>query len=177
MVSKNDFSPVEWKKLVQAPLLAGFAVSAADPSGFIGSLQEAFANAKQLANAKAGGQGDLVKAVADEILSSTGRAEAREGIRTIVQGASLPEIKGRALAALKETAAIVRAKAPDEAAAFNGWLGEIAKTVAEAGTEGGFLGFGGVKVSETDKATLAEIADILAGREPAPPTPTPDQVG
>ena len=49
MVSKNDFSPVEWKKLVQAPLLAGFAVSAADPSSFVGTLQEAFANARQLA--------------------------------------------------------------------------------------------------------------------------------
>ncbi len=42
MVDKADFSPVEWKKLIQAPLLAGFAVTAADPSGFVGTLQEAF---------------------------------------------------------------------------------------------------------------------------------------
>ena len=163
MVSKNDFAPVEWKKLVQAPLLAGFAVSAADPSGFVGSLQEAFANAKELANAKTGAQGELVKLIADEILSPSGRADAREGIRTIVQGAKLEEIKGRALDALKETAAIVRNKAPGEAAAFNSWLAEIAKTVAEAGTEGGFLGFGGVKVSDTEQATLAEISAILQG--------------
>jgi hypothetical protein len=161
MASKNDFSPVEWKKLLQAPLLAGFAVSAADPSSFIGTLQEAFASASELAKAKAGEKGELIKLVADEILSSSGRAEAREGVRSVVQGAKLEEIKDRALAALKETAAIVRQKAPGDAAAFNGWLGEIAKTVAEAGTEGGFLGFGGVKVSETEKATLAEIDDIL----------------
>jgi ATP-dependent DNA ligase len=161
MASKTDFSPVEWKKLLQAPLLAGFAVSAADPSSFIGTLQEAFASASELAKAKAGEKGALVQAVADEILSSSGRAEAREGVRSVVQGAKLEEIKDRALAALKETAAIVRQKAPADAAVFNGWLGEIAKTVAEAGTEGGFLGFGGVKVSETEKATLAEIAEIL----------------
>jgi ATP-dependent DNA ligase len=161
MVSKNDFSPVEWKKLVQAPLLAGFAVTAADPSSFVGTLQEAFASAKQLAEAKAGGSGELVKLIAEEILSSSGRAEAREGIRSIVQGAKLDEIKGRALEALKETAAIVNQKAPSEAKGFNGWLAQISKTVAEAGTEGGFLGFGGVKVSDAEKATLSEIAQIL----------------
>jgi hypothetical protein len=33
--------------------------------------------------------------------------------------------------------------------------------VAEASTEGGFLGFGGVKVSDAEKATLADIAKAL----------------
>lgn len=161
MANKNNFSPVEWRKLVQAPLLAGFAVSAADPSSFIGTLQEAFASAKELAQAKTGASGELVKSVADEILTSSGRAEAREGIRTIVQGAKLDEIKSRALEALKETATLVNQKAPQDAQAFNGWLGQIAKTVAEAGTEGGFLGFGGVKVSDAEKAALSEISEIL----------------
>lgn len=161
MVAKNDFTPAEWKKLVQAPLLAGFAVTAADPSSFVGTLQEAFANAKQLAEAKSGASGELVKAIAEEILSSSGRTEAREGIRSIVQGSKLDEIKGRALEALKETATIVNQKAPGEAKIFNGWLTQIAKTVAEAGTEGGFLGFGGVKVSDAEKATLSEISQIL----------------
>lgn len=86
MVSNNDFAPAEWKKLVQAPLLAGFTVTAADPSSFVGTLQEAFANAKQLAEAKTGAGGELVKAVAEEILTSSGRADAREGIRSIAQG-------------------------------------------------------------------------------------------
>jgi ATP-dependent DNA ligase len=161
MVSKNDFSPAEWKKLVQAPLLAGFAVSAADPSSFVGALQEAFANAKELAQAKSGASGELVKSVAEEILSSSGRAEAREGVRTIVQGAKIDEVKGKALDALRETAKILDQKAPGEAAAFKGWLAQISRTVAEAGTEGGFLGFGGVKVSDTEKATLGEISQIL----------------
>ncbi|MGD9656281.1 MAG: hypothetical protein AB7U61_01365 [Methylocystis sp.] len=161
MVTKSDFTPAEWKRLVQAPLLAGFAVTAADPSSFVGTMQEAFANARQLAEAKAGGSGDFAKAVADEILTSSGQAEAREGIRSIVQGAKLDEIKGRALEALKETAALVNQKAPGEAKAFNGWLAHIAKTVAEAGTEGGFLGFGGVMVSDAEKATLTEISQIL----------------
>jgi hypothetical protein len=56
---------------------------------------------------------------------------------------------------------LVNQKAPGEAKAFNGWLAQIAQTVAEAGTEGGFLGFGGVKVSDAEKATLSEISQIL----------------
>ncbi len=175
MANKNSFSPVEWRKLVQAPLLAGFAVSAADPSSFIGTLQEAFASAKELAQAKTGASGELVKAVADEILTSSGRAEAREGIRSIVQGAQIDEIKGRALEALKETATLVNQKAPQDAAAFNGWLWQIAKTVAEAGTEGGFLGFGGVKVSDAEKVALSEISEILGLGPQDPPEPAAAQ--
>jgi len=52
-------------------------------------------------------------------------------------------------------------EAPDEAAAFTAWLQEIAQKAAEAGKEGGFLGFGGVAVSETEKATLSEISAAL----------------
>lgn len=124
-------------------------------------MQEAFANATLLAEAKTGASVELVKAIAEETLSSSGRAEAREGIRSIIQGPKLDEIKSRALEALKDTAALVNQKAPREAKAFNGWLAQIATTVAEAGTEGGFLGFGGVKVSDAERATLSEISQIL----------------
>ena len=42
---------------------------------------------------------------------------------------------------------------------FKGWP----RKAAEAGTEGGFLGFGGVAVSDAEKATLAEISAALRG--------------
>jgi len=34
----------------------------------------------------------------------------------------------------------------------------VAKAVAEAAPEGGFLGFGGTQVSDAEKATLAETS-------------------
>ena len=37
----------------------------------------------------------------------------------------------------------------------------LAAAKAEASTEGGFLGFGGVKVSDAEKATLGDIAKAL----------------
>lgn len=163
MANKSNFTADEWKKIVEAPLLAGFAVSAGDPSGFIGTLQEGLASAKALAAAKADpGADELIKAVVEDLLTPEGRTSARDGVRSLVQGAKLEEIKDRALGELRKTAAILNAKAPSESAAFKNWLNHIAGSVAEAGTEGGFLGFGGVKVTETEKATLAEIASALS---------------
>ena len=56
---------------------------------------------------------------------------------------------------------MVDAKAPDDAAAFKAWLRQISQHVAEAAPEGGFLGIGGVQVSDKEKATLKEISDVL----------------
>ncbi len=167
MASKSDFTPVEWRKLVQSPLLAGYAVSAADPSGFIGLLQEAFAAARMVSQAHAEAGDALIKSVADELQTSGGRADAREGVRTIVQGASLEEIKHRALDSLKQVAAVLDARAGEHAAPFKSWLLAIASKVAEAGLEDTFLGFGGIRMSEKEKATLAEISHALGLDQPA----------
>jgi hypothetical protein len=62
---------------------------------------------------------------------------------------------------LRQASAVLDAKAPADAPAFKAWLNGVAAKVAEASTEGGFLGFGGVKVSDAEKATLADIAKAL----------------
>jgi hypothetical protein len=162
MVSKSDFAPVEWARIVQAPLLAGFAVSCADPSSFIGSIQESFATAKIVVEGTNNQTNPLIHAVCQELATSNGRADAREGLRTISQAAKIEDMKERSLEALKDVANILAHKAPQDAHAFKDWLKDIATKVAEAGTEGGFLGFGGIKVSDLEKATLDEIATILA---------------
>jgi len=52
-------------------------------------------------------------------------------------------------------------KAPNEAVAFKQLLKTIAEQTAEASKEGGFLGFGGVRVSDAEKASVAEVAATL----------------
>jgi hypothetical protein len=167
MTGRQDFSPVEWRKVIQSPLLAGYAVSAADPSGFIGLLQEAFAAAGMVSAARAEAGDDLIRQASEALGASSGRAEAREGVRTIIQGAGLDEIKRRALGGLEEVAAILDAKAGAHALPFKTWLMDIARKVAEAGLEDTFLGFGGIRMSEKEKATLHEIAEALGLPQPA----------
>ena len=47
------------------------------------------------------------------------------------------------------------------AGSFSHRVPQHARRTAEAGTEGGLLGFGGVAVSDKEKATLAEISAAL----------------
>jgi hypothetical protein len=53
------------------------------------------------------------------------------------------------------------AKASDDAVAFKTWLRSISQKMAEAAVEGAPLDIGGVRVSDTEKATLGDIAKVL----------------
>lgn len=44
MANKQNFTPEEWTKISESVMLAGMAVSAAEPSGLWGTLKEAFAS-------------------------------------------------------------------------------------------------------------------------------------
>ena len=48
-----------------------------------------------------------------------------------------------------------------DAPAFKLWLRGISQRVAEAAKEGGFLGFGGVQVSDAEQKALADISQAL----------------
>ena len=169
MANKTNFTPEEWTKLLESPMMAGLAVTAAEPSGLWGLLKESLSSGWALLEAKTSGPTELIKALATDFGTSEGRTAARDGVQARLSGSKPTEIRDKAIAALRDAAAIVDAKAPAEAAAFKDWLKQIAQKTAEASTEGGFLGFGGVQVSEAEKATLAEIASALGTS--ASPTP------
>jgi hypothetical protein len=162
MATKADFTADEWQKILSSPVLAALAVTVAEPSGIWGLLQESMASGRALVEAKnSPGANALVKALVDELTTSEGRTTARDGVKTELTARSPEEIKQQALSSLAEVGAIVDAKAAQDAPEFKNWLLHIAQQVAEASSEGGFLGFGGVKVSDKEKATLGEIAAAL----------------
>ncbi|HEY7254113.1 MAG TPA: hypothetical protein VIG37_26745 [Methylomirabilota bacterium] len=162
MASKASFSPEEWTKVLQSVMMTAIAVTAAEPSGLWGTLKESMVAGHALLEAKSDTKSsELIKAVVADFETSEGRAAARDRLQTTLTGSKPGEVKAKAVAAVRDAAALLDAKAPDEAAAFKAWLRHISQVVAEASTEGGFLGFGGVRVSEAEKATLAEISGAL----------------
>jgi hypothetical protein len=65
-------------------------------------------------------------------------------VKAAVSGAKAPEeIVSKALDSLKAASALLDAKGGADGAPFRTWLAGVAKSVAEAAPEGGFLGFGG----------------------------------
>ena len=162
MANKSSFTPDEWTKVLESVMMTGIAVSAAEPSGLWGTLQESMATGRALLEAKGNaGSNELIKAVVADFETAEGRAAAREGLQAKLAGTKREEIKGKAVAALREAASVIDAKAPGDAVAFKTWLRHTSQAVADAATEGGFLGFGGVRVSAAEKATIAEISGAL----------------
>jgi hypothetical protein len=162
VTDKSNFTPDEWKLLLESVMAASIAITAAEPSGLWGLLKESFAGGTELAKAKMDPSADaLVKAVVGDFGTSEGRSITRDGLKDKLKGSKPAEIKEKCVEILRQAGAVVDAKAPGDAAAFKGWLRQISQHVAEAATEGGFLGFGGVAVSDAEKATLTEISGAL----------------
>ena len=162
MADKSNFTPDEWKLLLESVMTASIAVTAADPSGLWGLLRESFAGGTELAKAKMDpAANSLVKAVVTDFGTAEGRSSARDGLKSKLTGSTPAEIKTQCIDTLRQVGALLDAKAPNDSAAFKGWLRQISQHVAEAAKEGGFLGLGGVAVSESEKATLADISSAL----------------
>ncbi|MFO1141302.1 MAG: hypothetical protein U1E59_02750 [Amaricoccus sp.] len=161
MTIKDSFAAADWGRVVAAPMLAGIAVTAAEPSGLFGALRESMAAAGAL---RTGTSDDnpLIREVIAAYDTAEGRDLARGVLKAQAAGKKPAEIVEAAVDELKSVAAVVTGTAPDQAAGFKAWLNTIAGRVAEAGTEGGFLGFGGEKVSAHEKATLERIATAIA---------------
>ena len=162
MTDKSNFTPDEWKVLLESVMAASIAITAADPSGLWGVLKESFAGATELAKAKMDPATDaLIKAVVNDFSTAEGRGVTRDGLNAKLKGSKPAEVKEKCVEILRQGAIVFDAKAPGDATAFKGWLHQISQHVAEASKEGGFLGIGGVAVSEAEKATLAEISSAL----------------
>jgi hypothetical protein len=163
MADKTNFTKEEWTLLLESPMMAGMAVTAADPSGLWGMLKESFASGGALADAASDANGNpLIKAVASDFMTSEGRSTARDGLKAKLSGSKPAEVTAKSVETLRQVSALLAAKAPGDAAAFKTWLRQTSERVAEAAEEGGgLLGFGGVAVSDAEKATLAEISTAL----------------
>jgi hypothetical protein len=73
MANEQSFTPEEWAKVLESAMLAGIAVSEAEPSGLWGTLKEYFANTSALYPSKLDPDAnELIKAVIDD---STQRKE------------------------------------------------------------------------------------------------------
>ena len=162
MSIKDNFTPDEWKQVVQSPMLAGLAVTAADPGGLWSAIKEGSGMARSLVEAKSGSEGAAILAdIASTFETSEGRRMAQDEVKDLFRGKKAAEASQAAVERLGEISAIVEAKAPDQAAAYKDFLRGTAQKVAEAGKEGGFMGFGGEQVSDAERRTLADIDQVL----------------
>ena len=65
MATKTNFTAEEWGRLVASPMVAGMAITAADPSGVWGLIREGMASGWALLEARQNAN-PLARAVAEE---------------------------------------------------------------------------------------------------------------
>jgi hypothetical protein len=157
MTSKASFTDEEWDRVLRAPMVAGMAITIADPGGPIEISKEMMATLR--AATVPPSQEELLAAVALDIqaLMNQKQNPARNFKPTSAATAGT-EI----LDELRAVDAIVAEKAtPEETQAFRGWLVMAAQAAADAAKEGGFMGFGAVQVSEGEQTMLDQLRSAL----------------
>ena len=158
MTTKTDYTEEEWAQLRRAPVVAGMAITLADPGGPIEVFKESSAVLKLVLAAAQAGRDDLV-------------GEAAKDVKELAEQHHSPlgDFKPHGAMAGKEiidelasVRATLDAKAtPEESEAFRKWLLECAQSAAEAAKEGGFMGWHSVRVSEGEKKMLDQLRETL----------------
>ena len=160
MTTKADFTEEQWVRLGRAPLVAGMAISLADPGGPIETIKDSNAAIRTvLQAAESGAHGELVQAVARDVAE---KARARQnpmaGFRP--KGADARDEVLDELRAVN--ALLVEKTTPEERAQFVDWLRTAAQNTATAAKEGGFLGFNAQLVSEREQQMLDTLGEIFS---------------
>jgi hypothetical protein len=159
MAKQDSFTADEWTLLRLAPSMIAGGVAASDPSGLFGSIKEAAAGARGMAEAfQSGSNLELFSALAAD-RSIPGMPDPKALVGEGSREQQMQNFKTAVLERVKSASDLVARKAsPEEASAYRRMLVDIADQAANASSEGGFLGFGGVRVSDKEKAFLAEVS-------------------
>ena len=157
MTSKATFTDDEWDRVRRAPIVAGMAITIADPGGPIEISKEMMATLR--AATVPPSQEELLAAVALDIQAL---AQQKQNPARNFKPTSAATAGSEILDELRAVDAIVAEKAtPEETQAFRGWLVMAAQAAADAAKEGGFMGFGAVQVSEGEQKMLDQLRSAL----------------
>jgi hypothetical protein len=150
---RQSFSDDEWMKVRLAPAEALYLVGTASQSGDTGQVKE-------------------LAAAADAVMDSVQHAPPTSLIGTGFGGGltsdEIDQLRKDApprdviLGNIHEATTIVSQKSPDDAEAYRTMVIDVAQKSAEAVKEGGFLGFGGTRVTAEEQQAINDIQSALA---------------
>lgn len=169
MSLQERFSEDELFHLTNAAYMVGSVMVFAEGSG-LGTIKELYANAKAFLNgAKKFPDNEIItgilprmedaKAVREETKKFQEKAKEDFAARGIK---SKDDMKKYAEEELQRALSILAVKANEkETTQYKEWILSIAESVAKAAKEGGFLGFGGERISEGEKEFYSRIASSM----------------
>jgi hypothetical protein len=165
MAIKDTFTEDEWFLLISTPSMIGASVAAAGQSGF-GTMSEMAASLQTIALAgQAYPNNELIAEITKRAENrDDAKAEAmkyRDKAMAKLQGKKPDQLTQEMLEDTKKVVALLQQKSPAALEDYKKWSLDVAEKVANAAKEGGFLGFGGERVSANEKALIDNIKSAL----------------
>ena len=162
----------ELQLLAALPQSIGSAVACAGRSGLCGTGKEMFASGQALmAGAKDYPGNELIQAIVPDPSAADKSAELDQARKTRDWAMARMKAKGitsaekltaQTLEDAREAAQLLDSKVdPAQAAQYRQWALGVADKVAMASTEGGFLGFGGTRLSDAEKSLIDQLKTAL----------------
>jgi hypothetical protein len=159
VTTKSDFDEQEWVRIVRAPLVAGMAITLADPGGPIEAAKESMASMKSATNPPS-----RENLLADVALDLQAMIQERHNPLKGFRPESGRPLGEQVIEELQSVHGLIAAKSdPEEAAAFGRWMVASAQAAADAAKEGGFMGFGAEQVSQREKDMLERVRAAVNG--------------
>jgi hypothetical protein len=169
MPIEDRFTEDEIFLLTNTPMQIGTVMAFAEGSG-LGTIKEMMANSKAyMAGVKEYPNNEIIQGILPKVGEfKEAMAQAKE-----LREKSMARIKERKIVSTemlrdqliedsKAVSVLLEEKArPEEAIEYKEWSMAIAESVAKAAKEGGFLGIGGVRISDGEKEAFTQIADAL----------------
>ena len=161
----GQFSAEEWNTLVNTPLKVGQAVMFASHTGLgavIGLAQEAMAMGKALQELSSQGSSSALLNTLGQQVKGMIQSAQSGGANPFADATQDPAAaRQQALMAIQQASAILRKASPQDASAYKQYVFDLARKVAEAAKEGGFMGIGGQAISAEEDAILRELSNAL----------------
>ncbi len=155
MTTSADFSTEEWETIVGTPPMVAMMTMAASPGGL---YREMFAHAQAIVDA----QQLFASSPFMQSLFSSHAATSLDKRSTDLARKSFDEIRSETLAQCRSVIALLAPKVSvEDLDHYKQYLYHVSDKVANAVSEGGFLGFGGKPVSEAEQTLLNDLTALL----------------
>ncbi len=161
----------ELNLLACVPQMIGTAIASASSSGLFGTGKELFASASSLVEGvKSYPNNSLIRQIVPDPTGDRAKAmerarKSRDWVTARMKAKGVNSAEGLRALMLEDTRAastLLAAKAsPAEASEYRQWALSLAEKVANASSEGGFLGFGGERVTAAEKALIDQVKSAL----------------
>lgn len=170
-----NYTDEELELLTTTPSMIGSAIAFSESSGVVGTVTEAMSNAKAvLAGVPDYPQNALIGTVAPNIEDRKDAMEKAKAMRANMMArmkqkgiTSRDGLYQQVVEDCRAVAQILDAKADaNEAREYRQWVMQIAEKVAMSAKEGGFMGFGGERLSDGEKQAIGDVAGALGADNP-----------